>query len=192
MALAQDIPRLWKASTTEPKDRKRIIRLLIKDITVEKKPEKAKKLILHIRWQGGLCEDLILDLPQNYPDKLRYPKSIVKKIRFLAKKKNDSEIAEVLNQEGLCSSKGNGFTKSVVSWIRYKHGIPSCPLKNPGEFTVKEVSEKYSLKINTIYELIKKEKITARKIKKGFPYFIALDIKTKKVLAEIKRKKFKR
>jgi DNA invertase Pin-like site-specific DNA recombinase len=192
IALAQDIPRLWKASTTEPKDRKRIIRLLIKDITVEKKPEKAKKLILHIRWQGGLCEDLVLDLPQNYPDKLRYPKSIVKKIRLLAKKKNDSEIAEVLNQEGLRSSKGNGFTKSVVSWIRYKHGIPSCPSKNPGEFTVKEVSEKYGLKIGTIYELIKKEKITARKIKKGYPYFIALDIKTKKVLAEITRKRSER
>jgi DNA invertase Pin-like site-specific DNA recombinase len=35
-ALARDLPRLWKASTTRAKDRKRILRLLIKDITVEK------------------------------------------------------------------------------------------------------------------------------------------------------------
>jgi hypothetical protein len=36
LALARDLPRLWHASTTQSKDRKRMLRLLIKDITVEK------------------------------------------------------------------------------------------------------------------------------------------------------------
>jgi hypothetical protein len=35
-SLSQDLPRLWKAHTTQAKDRKRILRLLIKDITIEK------------------------------------------------------------------------------------------------------------------------------------------------------------
>src|SRR3984893_17399007 len=38
LALATDLPRLWHAPTTQPKDRKRMLRLLIKDITVEKAP----------------------------------------------------------------------------------------------------------------------------------------------------------
>src|SRR6266851_481067 len=36
LALARDLPRLWRAPTTQAKDRKRMLRLLIKDITVEK------------------------------------------------------------------------------------------------------------------------------------------------------------
>jgi len=37
--LASDFPRLWTASTTTARDRQRMLRLLIKDITVEKGPE---------------------------------------------------------------------------------------------------------------------------------------------------------
>ena len=36
LALAKDLPQLWHAPTTQAKDRKRMLRLLIKDITVEK------------------------------------------------------------------------------------------------------------------------------------------------------------
>jgi len=63
LALAKDLPRLWKASTTQAKDRKRILRLLVKDITLEKTAE-PKKVILHLRWQGGICEDISIKLPQ--------------------------------------------------------------------------------------------------------------------------------
>ena len=56
-ALAQDFPRLWNTPTTQAKDKKRILRLLIKDITVERFGER-KTAVLHVRWQGGACEDL--------------------------------------------------------------------------------------------------------------------------------------
>ena len=39
MALALDLPRVWRASTTQSKDRKRMLRLLVHDITVEKAPD---------------------------------------------------------------------------------------------------------------------------------------------------------
>ena len=39
LQLAKDFPRLWAASTTKPRDRKRILRLLVRDITV---PEGAR------------------------------------------------------------------------------------------------------------------------------------------------------
>ena len=52
LKLARDFPRLWTASTTAARDRKRMLRLLIRDITVVKGPE-PKRRRLHIRWQGG-------------------------------------------------------------------------------------------------------------------------------------------
>src|SRR5450631_2961301 len=39
LALARDLPRLWHAPTTQSKDRKRMLRLLIKDITVVRPPK---------------------------------------------------------------------------------------------------------------------------------------------------------
>ena len=50
LQLANDFPRLWAAATTTPRDRKRILRLLVRDITVVKGPE-PKSLIAHL-WQG--------------------------------------------------------------------------------------------------------------------------------------------
>jgi hypothetical protein len=57
LQLARDFPRLWTASTTAARDRKRILRLLIRDITVLKSPE-PKLLWLQIRWHIRLpCND---------------------------------------------------------------------------------------------------------------------------------------
>ena len=55
LALARDLPRLWYAPTTPSKDRKRMLRLLIKDITVEK-PSAHKQLLVHIRGSGKLLQ----------------------------------------------------------------------------------------------------------------------------------------
>jgi hypothetical protein len=48
LQLAGDFPRLWTAPTTAARDRKRMLRVLIKDITVAKGPE-LKQLRLQIR-----------------------------------------------------------------------------------------------------------------------------------------------
>src|SRR5207302_3952783 len=61
LALAQDLPRVWHAPTTQAKDRKRMLRLLLKDITVEK-PSPSKQLLVHLRWQGGASTNLTVQL----------------------------------------------------------------------------------------------------------------------------------
>ena len=85
-ALAEDFPRLWNAPTTKAKDKKRILRLLIKDITVERFGER-KTAVLHVRWQGGACEDLEVTLPANIADRLRYPDEVVDRVRELARER---------------------------------------------------------------------------------------------------------
>ena len=69
LALAKDLPQLWRAPTTQTKGRKRMLRLLIKDITVEKSSV-PKQLLVHIRWQGNACTDLTLQLPPNMADRI--------------------------------------------------------------------------------------------------------------------------
>jgi len=96
LALAWDLPRLWHAPTTQAKDRKRILRLLVKDITVAR-PLKEKKLSVHIRWQGGACSDLSVPLPPSVAEQIRYPAAIIDRVRDLARTLPEAQIAERFN-----------------------------------------------------------------------------------------------
>ncbi len=149
LALARDFPRLWQAATTRPKDRKRMLRLLIKDITVEKRPE--RQVVLHIRWQGGACTDRIVHLPLPIAERLRYPPTIVARVRELARDRDDTAIADTLNREGYRSAKGKAFNVSMVAWIRYRHHILKANLKRPEELTVAQVAERFGVSHHVVY-----------------------------------------
>ena len=151
------------------------------DITLEKQ-QKEKKVVLHIRWQGGAIEDIKLDLPIKAYDKYRYPQETVDTVRKMAKSLSDSQIAESFNQEGRLSSTGKPFSKSMISWIRYIHSIPSVQLKRPEEQTVKQIMKKFGVSRHVVYYWIEREVIQARKVNKGTPFWITLNHKNEKEL----------
>jgi len=174
-ALAEDLPKLWKSQTTSSPDRKRMLRLLLKDITVEK-CRAERKAVLHIRWQGGAVEDLPLDLPVSAPDKVRYPEALVNRVRTLAATMTDTQITAMLNQEGLLSAKGKQFTPNMIHWIRYRHDIPAPCLKYPGELTVNEVADRFGVQPGVVYYWIQRGHLPARRLQTGKPYWINLDM----------------
>lgn len=173
LKLAQDLPRLWKSKATSAKDKKRILQLLIQDITVEK--PKRGKVILHLRWQGGQCEDLAVELPRPAAERWRHSESLVQRVRELARDYSDTEIATQLNAEGLKSNKGNPFTRSSVSWIRHKHAIPPVDKKQAGEQTVQEVSQQFGVSPGVVYYWIAHKIISARRLNNGSPYWITIN-----------------
>jgi hypothetical protein len=138
--LAQDLPRLWKEPTTQAKDKKRLLRLLIKDITVEKIVE-ARTLTLHIRWQGGATENLSCALRRRACDAVRYDRRLVERIKTLAATMDDDQIPDALNTEGFSSSKGGPFTMSKVRNTRFAYRIHAPDPRHLGELSVKEVAD---------------------------------------------------
>ena len=174
LALARDLPRLWYAPTTPSKDRKRMLRLLIKDITVEK-PSADKQLLVHIRWQGGACSDLHLQLPPKRADRVRYPATVVDCVRDLAQHLSDGEIAESLNREGQVSALGKPFCASMIEWIRYRYQIPKATLIRPEELTVQQVAERFRVSPHVVYYWIDRGVIQARRLNAGAPYWITLN-----------------
>jgi len=183
LALAKDFPRLWNASTTSAKDKKRMLRLLVKDITVERFAE-ARQVLLHVRWQGGACEDIAVDLPLPLADRLRYPREIVERIRRLATEQTDGEIADIFNQAGCRSAKGRPFTRAMVAWIRYKHRIPAPELKRPEELTVAQVAEMFDVSPNVVYYWIERGALLARRRNRGSAFWITLDADTERRLRQ--------
>jgi DNA invertase Pin-like site-specific DNA recombinase len=182
LQLAGDFPRLWTAPTTEARDRKRMLRLLIKDITVVKGPER-KLLQLQIRWQGGATEVLELRLPANRPDVVRYPPVIIDSVRDLARERDDDDIAALFNRDGLTSSTGKPFTASMISWIRFKHRI-SGPSRPPGTLTVNEVCQRYAVSMHVVYYWIERGHVSAQQRKPGVPYAITITEATDRALRE--------
>ena len=173
MALARDLPHLWHAATTEPKDRKRMLRLLIRDITVEKFAD-ARQIVLHVRWQGGACRDITVTLPGSIADQLRYTPEMLERVRELSRKLTDPQIVQALNQQGVRSSRGLPFTLAMIKWIRYRYGIASVCQMRPGELTVKQLAERLAVSIHFVHYWIKRGVIEARQLDGRGPLWITI------------------
>jgi DNA invertase Pin-like site-specific DNA recombinase len=187
LALARDLPRLWHAPTTQSKDRKRMLRLLIKDITVEKPPNQ-KQLLVHIRWQGGACSDVSVPLPPNIADRVRYPSAVVDRIRELARTLPDGEVADQLNGEGQASAKGRPYTVKIIQWIRCRYRIPPAELKKPEELTVQQVAKRFGASDQVVYYWIEQSMIRSRQVNPGMPHWITLSDTDEQKLREWVRK----
>jgi DNA invertase Pin-like site-specific DNA recombinase len=125
LELAEDLPALWSAATTTPAERKQLLRLLVKDVTLTKG---ATTIRAAVRWQTEACLTVEIPRPPRSCDARRTPAAVVERVRVLAPEHTDRRIAERLNAEGWTSGRGGAFTANKVQWIRYVHRIPSgCP-----------------------------------------------------------------
>jgi len=179
-ALAEDFPRLWNVPSTKAKDKKRILRMLIDDVTIERAD--LKVVILHLRWQGGASEDIRVLRPPSAADQVRYSEEIIRRVRELARDLPDNEIAQTLNAEARRPAKGEEFNVSIVRWIRYRHRIPAPDLRRPEEMTVKEVAAKFGVSRGVVYYWIDRSVIEARRRNNGSPYWITLTARAQEEL----------
>src|ERR1700758_3646221 len=180
--LGKDFPRLWKAPTTSSCDRKRMLRLLIRDITVVNDPD-SKLLHLQVRWQGGATDTIEVHRRQKRADAIRYSDMFVAKIHAMAKKYDDQEIADQLNAQALTSSTGKPFTLSMVGWIRFKHRIPG-PSLSPGTLTANQMCEKYGVSRWVVHYWIEHRIVSAAQRKPHTRYAITIDDATDRRLRE--------
>ena len=81
--LARDLPRLWGAETTTPRDRKELLRSLISEVvvTVRDQPRRAD---IEIAWEGGARTELQVALVRRGAESKRTPEDTVELIRALA------------------------------------------------------------------------------------------------------------
>jgi DNA invertase Pin-like site-specific DNA recombinase len=173
MDLARDLPRLWRAATTQSKDRKRMLRLLIRDITVQRVPE-SRQIVLHVRWQGGACSDMTVTPPLPIAQRLRYSSTFVDEVRELAHQMGDVQIAQVFNDKGVRSSKGKLFTASMIQWVRFRHQVPAYRPMRPEEITVRELARRLGVSIHFVHYWIQRDIIQARQIVDHGPWWITL------------------
>lgn len=74
--LASDFPRLWQDPKTPNREKKRIIRLLLKDVTLIK----TDNITVHVRSQGGQTKSFTLPLPRSAPELRKTDAYVVQEI----------------------------------------------------------------------------------------------------------------
>ncbi len=136
--LAADVPRVWHDPRTPARDRKRLLRLLVEDVTLVR----DDAIQIHIRWKAGATTSLTQALPLGAPDLRRTPAAIVEQVRVLATEQTDTQIAAILNGRWLRSGTGQAFTRVSVRHIRTTYGIVSFAdqLRGGGWLTVPEMA----------------------------------------------------
>jgi excisionase family DNA binding protein len=160
--LVSDLPRLWAAPTTSDKDRKRLLRTLIADVTVMSEPT-GREVRIGIRWRSGASEEVLALRPIPAPIARRTPQGAVDLVAQFDSRCNDEEVVEALNHAGFRTGTGRAFDLGMVRWIRYAHGIPTPPLLDPGELTVAQVAAQLGISAQVVYYWIEQGQLTARR-----------------------------
>ncbi len=152
-ALARDVPALWDAPTTSARDRKRVVRALIADVTLRSAPE-SKVVRIGIRWHSGASEELVVHRPAPTPVIRRTSNAAVEFVRTLAAHTNE-EIVAALHAAGFSRTGGRPFDVAAIRWMRYAYRIPVPPFQpGPGAMTVREVARRLGLNEATVYDWI--------------------------------------
>ena len=147
-SLATDFPALWSNPDTPQRDRKRMVRLLVDDVTLHK----TDRIHLHVRFRGGQTTSLVVAIPpkawqlrQTHPDTLAA-------LDRLLDTHTDAQTAEALNAAGHRSGEGKPFTARIVLDARRSNNLPSHAdrLRAKGLLTNTEIATRLGVHPSTV------------------------------------------
>ena len=119
-ALARDVPCLWAASTTSHRDRKRLLRALVADVTLHCESGGATVRV-GIHWRSGAADEIVV--PRRTAGEMkRTPPGAVELVRRMADCR-DAEIVTALAAAGLVTRAGRPFGLDAIRHIRYRYRI---------------------------------------------------------------------
>jgi excisionase family DNA binding protein len=160
--LAADLPGLWNAPTTSARDRKRLLRTLIADVTVLPEPDQAKVRI-GIRWHTGATDELTAGRPVHPGTARRSPAAAIELVQRLGPATSNDELVTRLNAAGHRTGHGRPFDIDAVQWIRHAYKIPVPDPYRPGEISVAEAARRLGCSTSVIYHWIHTGQLTARR-----------------------------
>jgi len=150
LGLAEQLPRIWNDSRVDFRERKRIVRLLIDDVTLIK----AQKITAHVRLSGGATRTLELERPLPIAQLRKFKPELVAAVDQLLDQHCDREIADILNRDGWRTWEGKPFNLKKVAFIRgaYKLASRRDRLRRRGMLTTREVAAKFGVAKTTVHE----------------------------------------
>jgi hypothetical protein len=181
--LAADLPALWSAETTTIPDRKRLLRTLIADVTLDSAKE-AGVTHIAIRWQTGGVTVTTAKRPRHgHPSNPQ----LLQRVRELAQAgQDDEQIAAALNAAGVVSSwhvkDDPAYVpgQPVAYWrrervrnLRHKHKIATNPA-GAGLVTAQVAAKALNASVSVLLDWFRRGLLPGRQRRPGTPVWIPL------------------
>lgn len=148
LQLAEDFPRVWSDPSITHRDRKRMARLLIEDITLLY----ADTITLHLRCRGGATKTFSMRKPQLSWETWTTPTEIVAEVDRLLDHHTYGEIAALLNERKLRPGRGERFSSRIIARIQTCYSLrPRYDrLREAGMLTVMEMATRLQVNPKTV------------------------------------------
>lgn len=149
-ALAADFSVVWNDKRIESVERKRMLGLLIEDVTLIK----AEQIAVHVRFRGGQTTSLMVDKRKPIALIRKTLTEVVAKIDELLETCSDRQVAARLNELGYKNWRGESFTHKKVINIRNAYKLKSrfTRLRERGMLTANELAAQLGVCPTTIYQ----------------------------------------
>jgi DNA invertase Pin-like site-specific DNA recombinase len=175
LALAQDLPSVWNAPTSDMRIKQRIVRILIREVIVDL-DEATNEAVLTIHWAGGRHTEIRVARVRSgrYPTD-RHP-SAVEVIRKLGGKWPDRELAVTMNRMRCKSEGGGSWTAVRVRELRERLGVAAFDptTEGPRAISVDEAARRLSICVSSVHRLIREGVLPAQQLMPSAPWQIPL------------------
>jgi hypothetical protein len=182
LALGEDLPRLWYATTTKSADRKQIVRLVIKEVAVDQKRRRGYVWIKVIWQTGAVSEHWLQRRVQSYEQHADQDRLRQRITELNGLQKVDGEIAAILNAEALHTAHGAPFSGGMVHLLRKRWRIPTVKINgtgaNPpqwpdGSYSVQGAAAAIGITPQVIFDWLRRGWLTGKQVAKGMPWQIS-------------------
>ena len=150
-ALAKDFPAVWNDPAVLHRERKRMIALLVTDVTLTKEHE---QITIGVRFRGGTITTLCIPVPLNaWRKRQTHPKALAR-LKVLLAAHTDGEAASKLNEERFTTGAGRPFDVAAVRWLQHRWGIKSYRdhLRDDGYLTAAEMAAKLGMSVGQVHQ----------------------------------------
>lgn len=174
MTLGKDLAKAWSSPGASIETRKKIIRLLVKEIIVD---VIGDSLALIVHWQGGDHTEMAVRKNKVGQTRWTVEADVLDLVRVLARQLPDLAIAAILNRSGKLTGRGATWTRTHVCGLRNTHGISAYregERAEREEATLDEAADILKVSRATAYRMVSRGILPARQLCAGAPWIIGL------------------
>jgi DNA invertase Pin-like site-specific DNA recombinase len=148
LSIATDFPAVWRDPSTPARERKRMLGLLIEDVTLIKQ----RQITAAVRFRGGATTTLTQPRSLTAQQLRATDDDVRRQIDALLDEYTDAQVARVLNERTLHTGGGDAFDGGSVQWVRFAHRLKSLKqrLLESGWLTRREMSSRLGVTRSTL------------------------------------------
>ena len=163
LALAGDFPALWNDPATPLRERKRLLRLLITDVTLTRAGDGSTRC--QVRFTGGQHHTLTVPRPLTATEQHTTDPATVQLIDELLNDHPFDEIAAILNDRGITGGWGRAFTVHNLTALCRARGLSTHAnrVRASGMLTISEIAADLQVTPQTIGKWHRRGLITAQR-----------------------------